>query len=108
MAINERLGKAQEAKTCNQLAEVAKNTGRLSEAERWYLRAIDLSEKLDNKSELCQWTSSLAAFYLDQNQLDKAEVYASRALAILETLDIGFKKWITYSTLAEIAENAGA
>lgn len=51
--------------------------------------------------------SNIASLYLSQNRLDEAETYASRALAIKETLDLSSEPWTTYNILAKLAEKRG-
>ncbi|HRQ23300.1 MAG TPA: tetratricopeptide repeat protein [Anaerolineales bacterium] len=95
------------AQTCNQLAIVAVSAERPQEAERWYLRAIELKEKHSTPSDLASSLNNLANLYLSQNRLDEAEEYARRALAIMETLDLSSEPWKTYNILAQLAEKRG-
>jgi len=94
-------------RTCNQLAFVAKNTGRPADAERWYLRAIALGEQLGDQRGLAMRLSNLADLYLAQGRLDEASRYARRAVEIKETLDLSSEPWKTYAILAQIAEAQG-
>jgi tetratricopeptide (TPR) repeat protein len=96
------------AQTCNQLAIVATKVGRLDEAERWYLRTIEIDEQLGNQQGLSRDYSNLASLYLSQNRLDAAARYARRALEIDEAIgDPSVEIWKDYGILAGIAEAQG-
>jgi len=86
---------------------VAKNAGRLDEAERWCLKAIELDEAIGNPKPLAIRYSNLADLLLAQGRLDEAEGYAHRAREIDETLDLSSEPWTTYGILAQIAEKRG-
>jgi len=92
------------AESFSQLALVAQGAGRLEDAERWYLRAIELGEQLRYYKELGKWLNNLSNLYLSQRRLDEAARYARRAVEIKETLDLSAEPWTTYSILARIAE----
>jgi tetratricopeptide (TPR) repeat protein len=93
------------AKSFNQLAIVAEGAGRPEDAERWYLRAQEIKDKVmpHDASTL----NNLANLYLGQGRLDEAEGYARWAAEIKETLDLSSEPWTTYSILAQIAEARG-
>jgi tetratricopeptide (TPR) repeat protein len=109
LTIKESLGDwALAATSCNQLALVAQNAGRPAEAERWYLRTLELDEKVgSNPKDIASDYNNLADLYLSQARLAEAQEYARRALAIKETLDLSSQPWTTYSILAKIAERQG-
>ena len=91
----------------NQLAIVAQNADRPADAERWYLRASEVYEKLERGNEQAIVFSNLANLYLAQGRLDDAERYARRAAAIQETLELSAAPWNTYNILASIASARG-
>ncbi len=93
------------AKSYNQLALVAQGAGRLAEAERWYLRAQEIKDKVAPRDVTT--LGNLANLYLTQNRLAEAEVYARRAVAIVATLDLSAEPWKSYSILADILQAAG-
>ncbi|MCZ7672243.1 MAG: tetratricopeptide repeat protein [Chloroflexi bacterium] len=106
MAIRERIRDLPLlATTFNQLAIVAKENGRFADAERWYLRAQEIKDKVAPKD--ASTLSNLANLYLSQNRLDEARRFAHRALAIKETLDLSAEAWTTYAILADIAAAQG-
>jgi len=116
LTISERIGdKAQAASTCNNLAVVEKDAGRPAQAERWYRRAIELNKETKNAKLLASNYNNLADLLLTRYDsphgprpdLDAAEEYALRAVAILERLDLSAEPWKTYSILAKIAERKG-
>lgn len=93
------------ASTYYNLAANSQNAGRPSEAERWYLRTLEHTKLLPDQG--AKVYNNLASLYLSQNRLDKAEAYARRAVAIVETLDLSSEPWKSYGILAEIAEKRG-
>ena len=103
----ERLGHAAgAAQTCNQLAIVAEGAGRLDEAERWYLRAIEASKKrrkLAMKHCIQQSRQPLPR----AEPAGRGGAYARRAREINETLDLSSNRGKTYNILAQIAEKRG-
>ncbi len=117
LAIKERLGDAAgAARTCNQLAILAENSGRPDEAEGWYKRALELNERVQPGSPLhARYLNNLADLLVSEvvagraakTRLAEAKSYAERALAIKETLDASVEIWTTLSILAKIADLEG-
>ncbi len=102
--------------TCNQLAIVAKYSGRPDEAEGWYKRALELDERVQLGSPLhASHLSNLAGLLVNEvgagcaakTRLAEAKSYAERALAIRETLDASAEIWMTLNILAKIADLEG-
>lgn len=96
----------------NYLALVARRSGRPSEAESWYKRALALDEQLYPQSYLHACHYNDLAFLLMSEvrdgrapklRLAEAKDYAQRALAIMETLDPSAEIWAILGTLADIA-----
>jgi Tfp pilus assembly protein PilF len=93
------------AATCNQLGIVAEGTGRPDDAERWYLRALELKDQVAWHDATT--LDNLADLYLSQGRLDEAATCASRALEIKEEPDLSADPWKTYHILGRIAEARG-
>jgi len=114
LTIYEQLGDAAgAAKSCNHLAIVAKDTGRPSEAEGWYKRALELDEQvhpgspsnathLNNLAKLLK--NEVQAGRADRARLNEARSYAERALAVDETIDVSSEIWKDFQILAGIAD----
>jgi tetratricopeptide (TPR) repeat protein len=82
----------------NNLAALYQATGRTQEAERFYLRAFALKEKLlgPEHPDLAVTANNLAVFYKSQRRFSEAARLYRRALAIFErTLDPSHPKVTT-------------
>ncbi len=103
------------AMTCNQLAIVAQRSGRPTEAEGWYKRALELDERAQPGSPHPKHLNNLAVLLVDEvragraptTRLAEAKSYAEQALAIKETRDASSGIWNTLSILADIADLEG-
>lgn len=104
------------AGTCNQLAAVAKNSGRPTEAEGWLKPSLELSERIYPGSPAhALYLNNLASVLLDQAEagyasparLAEAKDYAEQALAIKQTFDASSDIWTTLGILADIAKLGG-
>lgn len=102
--------------TYNELALVAEEAGRPSEAESWYKRALELDKQvhpghlfhanhLNNFANLL--TNEVRAGHAPTTRLAEAKGYAEQALAIKETLDTSAQIWTVLSVLANIAKMEG-
>src|SRR5260221_14158505 len=103
--INERLGNTAVAiMTCNQLAIVARNSGRPHEAEGGYKRALELAERVQPGSPShATYLNDLANLLVNEAGAGRAaktpvaetKSYADRALEIRETRDPSAPVWTT-------------
>ncbi len=94
------------ASICNNLALVCINLGKLSEAEKWYYKAIESGKAAADWVGVSKYLNNFADFLQNQPQrLDETQQLAEEALAIMKTLDQSVAQiWAPYMTLAEVAE----
>ena len=113
------------AQSANQLAIVAQYGGRMGDAERWVLRAIELDSRSGNRKQLAGYYNNLADLLENVHRLDaegaspgqrpaqfagrdlltEAEQWAHKAVEIYEDIgDPSLPIWSTYTVLANIAD----
>ena len=117
LALVERVGDpAGQVQTYNRQVVVAMMTGRPTEAEGCYKRALELCDTLQPDSrEQAAVLNKLAYLLLSEIRADRARAtrlteargYAERAVAILETLEASSGAWAPLNILSDIAEVEG-
>ena len=84
------------ATTLNNLAVLYDDTQRFDKAEEYYLRALEIRERLAKahpeayEADVAMTLNNLAVLYKNTQRFDKAEEYYMRALEIYERL---FSQW---------------
>ncbi len=91
------------------LAQVCIATGRLSEAEQWYRKALSIFQDAAYQPGIARTLSNLAALLADDpTRLDEARRLTEESLVIQETLDpAAAEVWNTYALLAHIVSQQG-
>ncbi len=110
LQIKERLGDpAGASQTWNRLGMINQQTGKPDAAEAWYLKAIEEGVKARHDLRISRARNNLANLLRTQpGRLAEARQEAEWALAIEKNLDPGVSKiWMTYSLLADIADQQG-
>jgi tetratricopeptide (TPR) repeat protein len=94
------------AQTWTQLANVCRLSDRPQAAEHWYRKAIEGGLATGDTLGIATGLSNLADLLREHpGRLAEARQLAEQSLAIKETLDPGAAEiWLTYGTLAEIAD----
>jgi tetratricopeptide (TPR) repeat protein len=97
------------AETYNQLAILNEEMQKLSEAEQWYWKALQIARQVGYRIGESKTLTSLANLLIKQpNRLPEAHQLATAALAISETLDPAAAEiWKTYGLLAKITTAQG-
>ncbi len=77
---------------CMNLGVAYKNLNKMSEAEKYYLKSLDITERLAKsnpqqfEADLANTANSLGIFYSDLNKMPEAEKYYLKSLDIYERL----------------------
>ena len=93
--------------TYHQLGWVARDRGRLDDAEDWYLKSLAISEELGDKPGMARTYLQLGIWAQDRGRLDDAEDWYRKSLAISEELGDGTGMAISYHQLGISAQNRG-
>ena len=90
----------------NNLALVCINLGKLSEAEKWYHKAIESGKVAEDWVSVSKYLNNFADLLQNQpERLDETQQLAEESLAMMKTLDKSVAHiWAPYTTLAEVAE----
>jgi len=117
LAISERFGHtAEAARTCSQLADIARHANRPYEAVSWSQAALERIERVEaGGSTHALSLDKLAVLIVDEvravrmnkQSLAEARRYTEQALAIKEKLDPSMGVWNSLNILASIADLEG-
>ncbi|MCW5213194.1 tetratricopeptide repeat protein, partial [Desulfobulbus sp. TB] len=107
--LNEKYGLMDGGRIWDHLAQLCAYTGRLTEAEQWFHKALTACRVGDNRLGRALTLSNLANLLTDvPARLDEARSLAEESLTIKEALDPAATEiWMTYEILADIATKQG-
>ncbi|MCI5168518.1 MAG: tetratricopeptide repeat protein [Candidatus Electrothrix sp. GM3_4] len=95
-------------KIADQLGVVCRFTGRLSEAEIWYHKALSIRRKIGDFVGMARTLTNLADLLVkDPARLDEARLLAEESLEIDKIHPVSAHIWKNYSILADISARQG-